>query len=403
MTYKYTAYTSDKRIVAGTIEATSANTAADTLYKAGYARILSLKEVHPKTSLEKLIPTFFGIKPQDVIDFSHQMATLLDSGIALVSALRLLEGQASKSAFRKVIGGLLEELEGGKSFSQAVSRYPQVFPDTYYRVIRASEQSGNIDVGLRQIADYLEKAAATTAKVTRALAYPSLVLVMAIGVFVLLITVALPPLVALFKSLGAQLPPATRAVIAMADFFNAYKLPILIVGLVIIASIVISSRLAKSRQIMETIILRLPVIGSISLERNVHQFCQTTSMLLSRGLPLSQIMETTIHTVGNVTIRRALEQVKENLIQGQSLSKAISTHPLFPSLLVEMIVVGENTGTLDANLATLSNYYEQRVEQRIRTLVAIMEPALIVMVGLVVIFIAISMVSPLYSMLKSIY
>ena len=377
--------------------------AAETLYRAGYPRILSLKEVSPKASLETLIPTFFGIKPQDVIDFSHQMATLLDSGIALITALHLLEGQTSKAAFRKVVAGLIDKLEGGDSFSQALGQYPQVFPDTYCRVIKASEQSGNVDVGLRQIADYLEKRAATAGKVTRALAYPALVLVMAIGVFVLLITVALPPLVALFKSLGAELPVATRSVIAIADFFTAYGFPLLIAGLAIIAAIIISSRLAASRKIIERLMLRLPLIGSISLERNVQQFCQTTSMLLSRGLPLSQIIETSMHAVGNTTVRRALEGVKENLIQGQSLSKAMASYPLFPSLLVEMIVVGENTGTLDANLATLANYYEQRVEQRIRTLVAVMEPALIVVVGLVVIFIAVAMVSPLYSMLRSMY
>ncbi len=164
MAYHYRVYTLDKTVMQGTIDATSESMAEEALYRAGYHRVLSLREVRPGLSLEQLIPTFFGVKTQDVIDFSRQLATLIESGVTIVTALQLLEGYASKAAFRKVIAGLGDELRGGSSFSQALSKYPQAFSYTYCQVMKASEEAGNLEVGLRQVAGYMEKQATTTKK-----------------------------------------------------------------------------------------------------------------------------------------------------------------------------------------------------------------------------------------------
>ena len=195
MAYKYKAYTSDKRIVQGTIEVTSESLAEGALYRAGYQHILSLKEVPPVLGLETLIPTLFGVKTQEVIDFSNQLATLIESGITILNSLQLLEGQTFRKPMKKIIDGLAEEIQGGDSLSQALGHYPQVFPDTYYQVIKASEQAGNLEIGLRQAAGYLEKQAVANQKIKRAMLYPAFVLLMAVGVSILLITIALPPLV----------------------------------------------------------------------------------------------------------------------------------------------------------------------------------------------------------------
>jgi len=224
MAYRFKAYTVDKRIVQGTIDAASEGIAEETLYQAGYQRVLNLKEIRPGLSLGQSIPTLFGIKVQDVIDFSRQLATLIESGVTILTAMQLLEEQAFRAAFRKVIAGLIANLRGGSSFSQALSKYPQAFSYTYCQVVRASELTGNLEVGLRQMAGYMEKQAATRKKITRSLAYPMMVLFMAIGVFVLLITVALPPLVGLFTSLGAELPWTTRLLITAASFLIAHSL-----------------------------------------------------------------------------------------------------------------------------------------------------------------------------------
>jgi len=362
MAYKYRAYTPDKKIVQGTLEAASESVAEVALYQLGYQRVLSLREVRPEPSLEKLIPTLFGVKPQDVIDFSHQLATLIESGVDILTALQLLEGQASRPALRKIIAGLAGELRGGSSLSQALGKYPDAFSHTYCQVMKASEQAGNLEVGLRQVAGYMEKQMTMAKKITRAMAYPVLVLLMAVGVFALLITVALPPLVGLFNSLGAELPATTRLLIAAADFLINYKLYLLGGLLILVISIVGYMRLPAGKLTRDRLMLKTPVLGSINIQRNMCHFCQTTSMMLKAGLRLPQIMEIVIQTVGNRIIRQALKDVREGLLQGKGLSQPI-----------------------------------------ISTLISMIEPLLTVVIGLVVIFMALSLVTPLYSILRSMH
>ncbi len=399
MAYQYTAYTLDKRIMKGTIDATSESTAEEALYQAGYERILSLKEVRPGLNLEKLLPSFFGVKAQDVIDFSRQFATLIESGVTILTTLQLLEGQASRVAFRKVIAGLVEELRGGSSFSQALSKYPQAFSYTYCQVIKASEQAGNLEVGLRQVASHMEKRAVMTKKISRAAAYPAMVLVIAIAVFILLITVVLPPLMGLFTMMGAELPWTTRLLIAGANFFINYKLYLLVGVLALVVLIVGYSRIPTGKLTMDRLALKVPVFGSINRQRSMCRFCETTSMLMKAGLQLPQIMDIVMRTVGNRVVRQALRDVREKLVQGQGLAQPMAELNVFPRLLVEMVVVGEKTGNLDSTLATLAKYYEERVDQRIDTLVSMIEPVLTMVIGLVVAFIALSMLTPLYSIL----
>lgn len=402
MAYQYTAYTLDKRIMRGTIDATSERMAEEALYQAGYHRILSLKEVRPGLSIEKLMPTLFGVKTQDVIDFSHQLGTLIESGVTILTALQLLEGQASRAAFRRVIAGLIEELRGGSSFSQALSKYPQAFSYTYCQVVKAGEQAGNLEVGLRRVAGYMEKRMTMMKKMSRAMAYPALVLVMAIGVFALLITVVLPPLMGLFTSLGAELPWTTRLLIAAADFFINYNLYLLGGAFTLVVSIIYYAKRPTGRLTMDRLMLKMPVIGPINIQRNMCHFCETTSMLMKAGLRLPQIMDIVIQTIGNRVVRQALRDVREKLVQGQGLSQPMAAIDLFPRLLVEMVVVGEKTGNIDSTLATLAKYYEERVDQKIDTLVSMIEPALTVAIGLVVAFIALSMITPLYSILGAV-
>ena len=401
MAYQFKAYTLDKRIVKGRIDAASESMAEEALYRAGYNRVLSLKEIRPGLSLEQLIPTFFGVKAQDVIDLSRQLATLIESGVTILTALQLLEEQAFRAAFRKVIAGLIAELRGGSSLSQALSKYPQVFSYTYCQVVKAGEQAGNLEVGLRQIAGYMEKQAATKKKIRSAMAYPIMVLLMAIGVFALLITVALPPLVGLFTALGTELPWTTRLLIAISGFLINYKFYLLVGVSIVVVSIIGYLRLPAGKLTMDRLMLKLPLIGPINIQRNVGHFCRTASMLLKAGLLLPQTMNIVIQTVGNRIIRQVLREVREKLVQGQGLSQPMATIDLFPRLLVEMVSVGEKTGNLDSTLATLGDYYEQRVDQRVNTLISMIGPALTVGVGLVVAFIALSMITPLYSILEA--
>jgi type IV pilus assembly protein PilC len=403
MAYRYSAYTMDKRIVQGTIDATSERMAEEALYRAGYHRVLKLRETSPDPTLSRWLPSLFGVKTQDVVDFSRQMASLLESGISVVTALELLKEQVPRIALRKVIAGLAKELQGGCSFSQALAKYPQAFPNTYCEVIKTSELAGNFEVALRRAAGYMEKETIAIKKVKRALVYPALVLIMAIGVVFLLTTVALPPLVKLFTSLGGELPWTTRSLLVISGLFSHDKFYILGGLAALIILIYGYVRLPAGKLILDRLILKMPMIGSITIQRNMYRFCHTTSMLLKSGLTLPPIINIAARTVGNVIIRQALGEVREKLVQGQSLSQAMAKIAVFPQLLVEMATVGETTGNLDTTLATMADLYEERVDQRIQALISMIEPALTVAVGLVVAFIAVSMVTPLYTMLKTMH
>jgi type II secretory pathway component PulF len=221
-------------------------------------------------------------------------------------------------------------------------------------------------------------------------------------VFALLITVALPPLVGLFNSYGAELPATTRLLMATADFIINYKFTLLWGVFILIALTIVYMRLPAGKLTIDRLKLKIPVIGAINTEQNMCHFCQVTSMLLKAGLSLPLIMDIATQTAGNRVIRQALKDVREKLIQGQGLSQPMAANELFPRLMVEMVVVGEKTGTMDSTLATLANYYEERVDQRINTLIAMIEPVLTVVIGLVVAFIALSLITPLYSIFSSI-
>jgi type IV pilus assembly protein PilC len=403
MAYKYQAYTSDRKIVRGTIEVASEKLAEGALYSAGYENILSLEEVRPGLSLDSLIPTFFGVRGQEVIDFSNQLATLVESGISLLTSLQLLAGQTVKKPLKRILSGLVEDIQGGNSLSQALGGYPKVFSSTYCQMIKASEQVGKLGTGLKQAAVYLERQTEANQKIKRAVMYPIFVLVMAIGVSVLLITVALPPLINLFNSLSAELPWMTRLLIVTAGFLMDSGLYVLGGILVAILLIIALLRLPSVKIAIDATVLKIPVIGAIVIERSMQFFCRTTAMLLAAGLRLPVIMDIVIQNSRNRIIHAALIQVKDSLVQGSGLSQPMAANEIFPPLLVEMVVVGEKTGAMDTTLATLAEFYEKKVDRRIDALIAMIEPVLTVIVGLVVIFLALSMITPLYSILKSMH
>lgn len=403
MTYKYRVYSTDKKIIEGKIDVASENMAEVALYQAGFRNVISLEEVTPGVNLEKLLPSFVGVKIRDVIEVSNQLATLIQAGIPLLSALKLLGGQATKSAMKKLYNGLTEEIQAGNSLSQALGKYPQAFSNTYCQIIKASEQAGTLEAGLKQAAKYLEKRAYANQKIKRAMMYPIFVLLMAIGVAFLLITIALPPLMDLFGSLDADLPWTTSTLVNTANFFKANSLALLVAVLAIILLIISLSRLQAVKLARDKLLLKIPVIGKIIIERSMALFCQTASMLLQAGLRLPQIIDIVVQTNRNQILRQAFKNVRDRLVQGEGLSQPMSENAIFPPLLVEMTVVGEKTGAMDATLGTLADFYEQEVDRKIDSLISMIEPALTLAIGGLVIFIALSMITPLYSILKSMH
>jgi len=404
VTYRYQAYTKDKKLVDGTIEAATEAMAEEALYLAGYKYVISLKASRPRVTLDSVLPTLFGVKPQDVIDFSRQLATFVASGVSLYMALELVGDQITKPALKKIIMGVAQELQGGSSFSQAVSHYPAAFSYSYYQIIKASEQAGDLESGLRQIADYMEKQLKIGSNIRRAMAYPAIIVVMAIGVSILMVTVVLPPIMGLFKSVGANLPWTTKTVIAVVDFISAYKLPLFMGIVALVAAVYLYFRTAAGKLTMDKMMLKMPLIGKINVQRIMGHFCRTASMMSKSGLQLPEILEVTIHAVSsNRVVNQALTEVREKMMEGKGLARPMSENSLFPPTMVKMISMGEQTGNMDTTLNTLANYFEDKSNQGIQALIAMIEPVLTLIMGLGVAFIMVAILLPMYTVLRSIH
>ncbi|MGD2205187.1 MAG: type II secretion system F family protein [Anaerolineae bacterium] len=401
MSYRYVAFDRSGQRVEGQIEVPSEAAAEEVLWEQGLT-VAQLTPARPRQTLATLFPTFFGVKRRDLIIFSRQLATLLTSGVNILRALQLLAQQADRRAMREVLEEVVSSLERGQAFSGALAQHPLAFPDLYARTISVGERTGNLEDVLRQLATYLEKEQELVRKLRDALSYPIFVLMVAVGVVAMMLTVALPPMVDLFESFGADLPLPTRIMMAISRFASAYGLYVLVGGLILAALFAWWGGRPSGRRLRDATLLRVPVVGKIILQGQLTRFARTTSTLIRAGLPLSEVMDLVIQTIDNVIVAEALDRARSALLSGQGLSGPLAAERLFPSLLAQMVRVGEETGTLEENLETLVTFYEEEVDRNVQILTSMAEPALTIFVGAIVGFIAVSMVMPMYSILSEI-
>ncbi len=396
MPYKYVAYAPSGEMVRGTVDAATEEMAEDILWQSDYT-VVSLQVVRPRPSLGDLVPSLFGVKKRDVIIFSEQLATLIESGIPILRSLRLLQSQASKPAFKKVLWEIVEDVQGGSALSDAMSKHPMAFPEVYHRMVQVGERTGNLEGILRRMAGYMEKEDALVRKVRGAMAYPAFILLMAIGVVWVMVTVTLPALMGLLTAFDVPLPITTRTLIAVTSFVGTYQMRIEIVVSLVVAIVVMYTRTEMGQRHKDLIMLKLPLIGAINSHITISRFSNTMSVLLRAGLPIPEIMDLVLQTTDNVVFHDAVEQVRRELLQGQGLSRPMSVLKVFPTLLVSMVRVGEEAGTLDSNLEIMGNFYEQEADRSIDMLTGLIQPALMLFVGGLVGFIAVSVILPIYS------
>ena len=401
MAYKYIAYGEDKRIVRGSMEAASESAVEEALEQQGY-QLISLKAVAAGPTLEQMLPSLFQVRAGDVIAFSRQLTTLLEAGIGILAAVEMLREQASNRRFKRVLDSVIDDLRAGISFSAALARHPRVFPQLYQRMVEVGERTGEPEAALKQVTDYMERENATSKKLGRAMIYPVMILLMAIAVVMLLITVALPPMVDMFDSLDADLPVTTRILIGVVNFVSANKLLLLLAGGALGALAVICSRRPETRLTLDRLLLRIPVIGSISLQGEIARLSRVMSALVRGGLALPETMELAADTARNRAVKQALTEVQEELILGQGLSGPMSQIRLFPPVLVQMVKVGEETGTLDSTLVTVADFYEAEAQAKTDAFISLIEPLMTAGIALMVGFIALSVITPMYSIMGEI-
>jgi len=398
MPYRYVAYTKTGERVRGTVDAASEALAEEVLWQSGYI-IVSLKPARPRADLAEMMPSFFGVKTRDLIVFNRQLATLIESGITLLSGLQMLAEQVSSKALQKALQRVIEDVQEGEALSDALKNHPQVFPPIYSRMIEIGERMGNMEGILRQLATYMEKREALTRKLRGAMAYPALILLLAFGVVILMINFTLPGILGLFGEFEAELPVTTRILITITNFSTTHQSSILAVAVCTVVLVSLYMRTPIGRRQRDLLLLKMPVIGSINIQSSISQLCHTMSILLRAGLPMSEIMDLIVQTMGNVILRGALERVRTEMLQGHGLFQPISQEQIFPSLLAQMVRVGEETGSLDSNLETLALFYEEEADRKINALTGMLEPALMLFVGGLVGFLAVSVIMPMYSLM----
>ena len=396
MDFVYTAYTEDKQLVKGKVTASNDEAAAELLSYGGY-RVITLKQVVPFINKEKLLATFSQIKPAEIVMFSRQLALLLESGTDIVTSLDLLQNQIANETLKRTVGEVASDIRSGSPLSTAMSRHPRAFSQMYHRAIAAGEQGGNLEVVLRQMADYIEKAVGTQKQIKGALTYPLIVVLVAVGVIAILVTFVFPTFAGLYSQLGAQLPLPTQILIAITNWLNRYGL-FLVLGILAALAIVyayIKTPAGKYR--WHNLLLTMPVIGRIVHLGELSRCCRTMSMLVKIGLPLPEVMSMTIHSSSNKVVVENLTEVQQALIRGEGLSAPMAKRKLFLPMMTQMVKIGEESGNLDNTLATVAESFEVEAGDRTRAAVALIQPVLTIILGLVIGFIVLSMLGAMYS------
>jgi type IV pilus assembly protein PilC len=337
---------------------------------------------------------------KDLAIYSRQLSVLIDAELPLIQSLNILAEQTKNKYFKSVIKDIREDVEAGSTLNQAKRKFPNVFDDLYCNLIASGEQSGSLDIMLRRLAEYLEKIVRLRAQVRQAMIYPSAVLSFAILVCIFMLWKVIPVFAGIFLELGAELPLLTSVVLALSIFIQKYILFIAIGIVALIFGFRYWRKTDPGRRITDKFLLRMPLFGKLLEKVGLSRLTRTLSTLLSGGVPMLESMKITSSTSGNVIIEDHIMQARSMVAEGTSLRDALREKGRFPFMMIQMVGVGEATGTLDEMLTKLADFYDEEVEYSVANLLSILEPILLIFVGLIVGSIVISMYLPIFDLMN---
>lgn len=395
MEFEYVGYTADRQVVKGKITADNERAAGDTLARAGY-QVLKLKSIAPFLTDT---PSFLRGKvgQDDVIMFSRQLALLLESGVGIVQSLELLKIQTTNKTLAQMLGDIVTDLRSGNPFSKALEKHIAAFSKMYCKIIAVGEQTGQLESVLRNLANYAEQANNAMKKVKQAMTYPVIVLILSVVTGIVAVTFVLPPILNIFTTFGGDLPLITVILIAVVTFFSKYGMFVLggLAIAVLVGYLYIKTPAGNYQK--DKLVLALPVLGRLILVNGLGRVCRNVTLLFRSGLPLPDILKLTADSAGNVVVSRALLMVEQDIIKGESLANSMKKYPLFLPLMVEMTRVGEETGNLDNTLSIVADSFEIEAADKLQNLLGLIEPAMTLIIGLAVGFLALSIFVPIYS------
>jgi len=340
------------------------------------------------------------VKLKDLAIYSRQLSVLIDAELPLIQSLNILAEQTKNKYFKNVIKDIREDVEAGSTLNQAKRKFPTVFDDLYCNLVASGEQSGSLDIMLRRLAEYLEKIVRLRAQVRQAMIYPSAVLSFAIIVCIFMLWKVIPVFASIFLELGAELPFLTSIVLSLSVFIQKYILFIAIGIFALIFGFRYWRKTESGRKIVDKFLLRMPLFGKLLEKVGLSRVTRTLSTLLSGGVPMLESLKITSSTSGNVIIESFIMQARSMVAEGTSLKDALKEKGRFPFMMIQMVGVGEATGTLDEMLTKLADFYDEEVEYSVANLLSILEPILLIFVGLIVGSIVISMYLPIFDLMN---
>lgn len=344
-----------------------------------------------------------SVKTQEKILFARNLSAMLTAGLALSKALSVLERQTQNKKFKAIIRNINEEIAKGGTLSLGLSKYPNVFPQLFVSMVRAGEESGKLSDALSLVAGQMDKMYALVKKIRGAMIYPSVILVVMLGVGALMLIYVVPSLTATFKELHVPLPRTTQIVVAISDLLSQHTFLFFFSVFVFVVLVYLFFRTKRGQRILDYSIIRIPLVGGIAKETNSARTARTLSSLLSAGVEVVSAIKITEEVIQNSYYKEVLREASKNIERGAPISGIfLANENLYPPLVGEMISVGEETGELSNMLLRLAIFYEDEVEQKTKDLSTVIEPFLMVFIGAAVGFFALSMIAPTYSILDTI-
>lgn len=396
--YSYVAVAPDGQVAKGVEKADS----RDAVELALYDRQLRDIRVTEKTSFLQTEIAGPRIKRDDLMHLSRQMAAFVRAGMPILTAVHAIAEESENSTVRRVMQDIEDGLRAGDRFSDCLERHPHVFPDYYRGIVRSAELTGELDEVLIRLARYIERDMEARRKVQAATIYPAIVFVMAIITIVVLATYVLPKFKIFFKSLHAKLPLPTRMLLNVTDFLTTWWWAILVGLGGVIAVIVVSLQTERGRYARDRFMLALPLIGSTIQYALVERFCRILASMVGAGVALPEALRVATESLKNRVYVRALSGVGEALLEGKGIVVPLARASVFPRTAVQMLRVGEDTGTLDSQLEDTAQYYETELDYKLKKLTSVIEPTVIVIMGVLVGFVAIALVSAMYGVFRQV-
>ena len=340
------------------------------------------------------------VRMKDLAIYSRQLSVLIDAELPLIQSLGILEEQQKNTYFKNVIRTVKEDVEAGSTLNQAKRKHPKAFDDLYCNLIASGEQSGSLDIMLRRLSEFIEKNVRLRAKVKQAMIYPVAILSFAVIVTIFLLWKVIPIFAAIFRDLGAELPWLTAMIVALSDFVQKYILLVVagIIGLILAVRYYRST--VPGRWSTDRLLLKMPLFGPLLYKVAMTRVTRTLSTLISGGVPMLEALKITSTTAGNVIIEKEINDARRLVSEGKTLNESFKQAGRFPTMMLQMINVGEATGTLDEMLSKLAAFYDEEVDNAVSSLLSILEPILLIFVGGIVGGLVVSMYLPIFSLMQ---